>query len=105
MSIIKEAINWMETNKDDICVVYIYPNSDGMIKFSVIYREKLIRQFIFSFYEDQVFVDPSGLSYYKDDPLALDLLNLLIEKNLEDIPNNIILFVDEIRQNIVLRTI
>jgi len=108
MELINDTMDWLNTNKDKMDVVEFQSSAyENSIRFIVTRRgaswEKV---FDIRFLKDSVFIDPKSASYniyYKDEPMVLDLLNLLVEINLESVPNNIISGLRKIRQNIVLR--
>jgi len=108
-NIINEIMDWLNAYKIESEVLIFESNtlSPERTVFNLYIKNGDGFGYRIKFYKNYVYVDASEedgfIQFYEAEPMILDLLNLLVERNLEMDPNNVIETLDEIRQNIILR--
>jgi len=106
MAIVNDTMDYINTNKDNIYVICPHLNTKQWSRFEVCWKGGMEKIFDINFYEEHVFISPKGAAYYNEEPMVLDLINLLVERKLKtktDEEDD--LAVKITRQNIILRTL
>jgi len=103
-NIVKDLIDWINTNKDFINIYRNIPFVPDGIRFNILLKNDEDSVYQLHFYKEHIYTHYREIYNkirYKDNPLILDLLNLMVEVADPDPDYDII--INQLISNIVLR--